>query len=153
MKIQKDLLWTLLGTAVIAALVAFVYWSNQPEPLQLELSESVKSPEHVLVSQALNDPEAFTQATEAETTSIEKTKVLSKMVSSFALDSSSNLPRTDETCSRRAPDLDVSALGTSAQRIYLSGASLREDAFTSPESTQNLSVMRTLIRKCNESVE
>jgi len=146
MKKHQNLLWTLLGSAVIAAFVALVYQSKQPAPLELDLADSPKTAEHTLVGDILADTEAFAAA---EDTSLGESKLARPTIA----DSTQALLATDETRSQRAPDLDVSALSVSAQRIYLSGASLREDAFIDPSSTENLSVVRTLIDKRLVSVD
>lgn len=103
-----------------------------------------KTAEHKLISQALNDPDTVIP--------IDLTENENAPVEAIILPSKTNLP-AGGTHSQRAPELIPSALDTDAQNLYLSGVSLRKDDFVDTSSSKNLSTIRTLIRKSEQSVE
>ena len=134
----------------MAGILFFVTKEEKPEPITLPSGpDPVKTTEYELVSQALHDPEAIIQIDETEDTPLEQSQPSS---SSSILSPTASL-LAGNTGSQSAPELIPASLESSTQRIYLSGASLQQEAFTDISSIENLSIIRTLINKSTQSID
>lgn len=129
---NKDILFTLLGIAVLAALIFAVYQSKRPDPVEIDLSNlSEKSAEHKFIGEVLDDTEAFAANEDASLKNAEGEAEQAPLPIQ-----GEPLPVAWE--SQPAPTADQVALSSSLQRSFAASASLRTDEFVNPSSDMNL---------------
>ena len=133
MKKHGALFYTLLGISVIALLILITRKSEQPKPVELNLSEKPRTKEHNLVSEVLADTESFTTKEDA---AVNQASQLQSFTTPPLPVAGAPLPVAWD--SQSAPDIDEVELSPSLKRSLSTSASLQSKEYTDPNSELNL---------------